>query len=275
MSLRSRLVPIALWFLLLPARGSGQGQPQSVALGAITGVVHAAGKGPLLAGARVTLVGTTLAVITGNRGEFSFNGLVPGKYVIQASAIGYGTLSSEIEVKARETLEVEFEAESEAIRLPELTVAEAPNLPPEFVRRSESGGGRYFNRTQIEHRNASSIGDLLRTVPGIRVNCTVFPCRVALVRQRNCPMAYWLDGMPADAGMVMIQPPRDLDGVEIYSGLAETPPELFQPNTCGALVAWTRTPPKGQKKPKKPKPEPAAKPDTVPGVFSGLGFRQL
>jgi hypothetical protein len=275
MALRFPLVPVASLLLLLPAHGSGQGQPQSVALGAITGIVHAAGKGPVLAGARVTLVGTTLAVMTGSRGEFAFNGLVPGKYVIQASAIGYGTLSSEIEVKPKETLEVEFEAEPEGIRLPELTVAEAPNLPPEFVRRSESGGGRYFNRAQIEHRNAASIGDLLRTVPGLRVNCTVFPCRIALIRQRNCPMAYWLDGMPADAGMVLIQPPRDLDGVEIYSGLAETPPELFQPNTCGALVVWTRTPPKGQKKPKKPKPEPAAKPDTVTLLFSGLGLRQL
>ena len=264
-------VPVASLCMLLPASLAAQGQPQPVSLGAITGVVRASERGPALAGARVILVGTTLAVVTGTRGEFSFSGLVPGKYVIQASAIGYGTLSSEIEVKPKETLEVEFEAEAEGIRLPELIVAESPNLPPEFVRRSESGGGRYFSRTAIERRNAASIGDLLRTVPGLRVNCMVFPCRIQLVRQRNCPMAYWLDGMPADAGMVMIQPPRDLDGVEIYSGLAETPPELFQPNTCGALVVWTRTPPKAIKKPKKPKPEPAAKPDTV----SSLGFREL
>ena len=44
MSLRFRLVPVASLLLLLPARGAGQGQPQSVALGAITGIVHAAGK---------------------------------------------------------------------------------------------------------------------------------------------------------------------------------------------------------------------------------------
>jgi len=263
MSLDLPLVRLASLLAVLPSAVPAQGQPQPVSLGAITGVVRASEKGPALSGARVILVGTTLAVTTGSRGEFTFNGLVPGKYVIQASAIGYGTLSSEIEVKPKETLEVEFEVEPEGIRLPELTVAESPNLPPEFVRRSESGGGRYINRTAIEHRNAASIGDLLRTVPGLRVNCTVFPCRIQLVRQRNCPMAYWIDGMPADAGMVMIQPPRDLDGVEIYSGLAETPPELFQPNTCGALVVWTRTPPKGSKKPKKPKPIPVVKPDTV------------
>jgi hypothetical protein len=257
MPLRFRAVPAVSLLLALPAPCLGL---QAEHLGAIMGTVRAADRGAVLPGARVVLLGTTLAVVTSSRGEFSFIGLVPGKYVIQASAIGYGTLSSEIVVKAKETLEVEFEAEAEGVRLPELTVAEKPNLPPEFVRRSEGGGGRYFNREAIERRNAASLGDLLRTVPGLRVNCSSFPCRVQLIRQRNCPMAYWLDGAPVDPGTVLLQPPRDLDGVEIYSGLAETPPELFQPNTCGALAVWTRTPPRAIKKPKVPKP---VKPDTV------------
>ena len=251
MHLRSGvLAAVSLW-LVVPASSAAL---QSSHLGSIVGTVRASDKGPAIVGARVALVGTTLAVVTSPRGEFSFNGLIPGKYVIQASAIGFATLSSEIEVKARETLEVQFEAEPEGVRLPELTVAEKPNLPPEFLRRSESGGGRYINREQIERRNAATLGDLLRTVPGLRVNCQRYPCTAQLVRQRNCPMAYWLDGAPVDPGTVMLQPPRDLDGVEIYSGLAETPPELFQPNTCGALVVWTRTPPRAIKKEKKPKP---------------------
>ena len=251
MPLRARFVPALLLPVFLPVASPAI---QVAHLGNITGTVRTSESGPVIVGARVALLGTTLAVITSSRGEFAFNGLVPGKYVIQASAIGYGTLTSEIEVKARETLEVQFEAEPEAIRLPELTVAEKPNLPAEFIRRSESGGGRYYNRDAIERRNAATLGDLLRTVPGLRVNCSVYPCRLQLVRQRNCPMAYWLDGAPVDPGTAMLQPPRDLDGVEIYSGLAETPPELFQPNTCGALVVWTRTPPRAIKKEKKPKP---------------------
>ena len=264
MPLRFRAVPAVSLLLAIPAPCLGL---QVEHLGAIMGTVRAAERGPALAGARVALLGTTLAVITSSRGEFSFNGLVPGKYIIQASAIGYGTLSSEIEVKAKETLEVEFEAEAEGVRLPELTVAEKPNLPAEFIRRSESGGGRYFSREAIERRNAASLGDLLRTVPGLRVSCSSYPCRVQLIRQRNCPMAYWMDGAPVDPATVLLQPPRDLDGVEIYSGLAETPPELFQPNTCGALVVWTRTPPRAIRKEKRP---PPVRKDTVgvSGVLS-------
>lgn len=243
---------------------------QAQRVGSVTGTVRAADSGPLLEGARVTLVGTTYAVVTSAKGEFTFHGLIPGKYIIRASAIGFATLSSPIEVKAQETLEIEFEAEPEGVRLPELAVKEAPNLPAEFLRRSASGGGRYMSRADIERRNASTVGDLLRTFPGMRVDCRYYPCRVSLMRHRNCPMAYWLDGAPTEAGTVLLQPPRDLDGVEVYSGLAEMPPELFRPNTCGALVIWTRTPPRQIRKEKPPKPAPA-KPDTaVTNVPSGV-----
>jgi hypothetical protein len=238
-------------------------------LGSINGTVRASAKGPLIEGARVVLLGTPFAVSTSRHGEFSFVGLVPGKYVIQASAIGFETLSSPIEVKPLETLQVEFEAEPQSFRLPELEVREKPNLPADFLRRSTSGGGRYYSRAEIERRNAPTLGDLLRTVPGLRVSCAFFPCRIQLARApRTCPLAYWIDGVLADPGTVLLQPPRDLDGVEIYSGLAETPPELYRPNTCGALAVWTRTPPpyvkKDKKKPAPPeKTPPASKPDTA------------
>jgi hypothetical protein len=251
MALRLRSWPALLLLSALPAPGLGLlAQP----VGSITGIVRATEQGPVLEGARVSLLGTTYSATTTHRGEFSFKNLPAGKYVIQASAIGYSTLSSEIEVKERETLEIRFEAPPEGVRLPELRVVEKPNLPPEFVRRSESGGGRYFSRAEIERRNANSLGDLLRTVAGLRVTCTRVPCRVQLMRStRNCPMAYWLDGTPTDAFNVLLQHPRELDGVEIYSGVSETPPELYVPNTCGALAVWTRTPPRVERKPKAPK----------------------
>ncbi|HEV8355284.1 MAG TPA: TonB-dependent receptor [Gemmatimonadales bacterium] len=224
-------------------------------LGSITGTVRAADKGPVLEGARVVLVGTEHAVATSRNGTFTFHGLTPGKYVIQASAIGYATLSSPIEVKALETLLVEFETEPQSVKLPELETEARPNLPADFVRRRAEGLGRYFNRDVIEKRNPPTVGDLLRTVPGVRVECRGPICRVAMARAaRNCPPAYFMDGVPVDASVVFLQPPRDLDGVEVYSGPAETPPELERFASCGAIVLWTRTPPPRVKKEKKPKP---------------------
>src|SRR6266545_104960 len=242
---------LVLALLALPQVGLGQ------RVGAISGTVRAANRGPLLEGARLVLLGTTLSVATSRNGEFSFAGLTPGKYVIQASAIGYTTLSSPIEVKALETLQVEFETEPQSVKLPELEVSSHPNLPAEFLRRSQEGGGRYMNRTSIEQRNANDVAELLRGFPGVRINCRRYPCSAEFVRSsRSCPPAYFIDGVPVDGAGIMMQPPRDLDGIEVYSGLAETPPELRQWSTCGAFVLWTRTPPPYIKKDKKPKPVP-------------------
>jgi len=251
MPLRFGSWPFLLLLSAFPAPGMGLQAPR---VGSITGTVRATEQGPLLEGARVSLLGTTFTTTTGHKGEFSLKDLPPGKYVIQAIAIGYSTLTSEIEVKEKELLEIRFEAPPEGLRLPEVTVVEKPNLPTEFVRRSEEGGGRYISRADIERRNAHSVGDLLRTVPGLRVNCSRVPCRVQFMRaSRNCPMSYWLDGIPTDAWSVLMQPPRELDGVEIYSGVSETPPELYVRNTCGALAVWTRTPPRVERKSKPPR----------------------
>ncbi len=240
---------------------------QAQRLGSIIGKVHGTQNGPAIEGARVVLLGTTLSVTTNRRGEFAFHGLTPGSYVIQASAIGYTTLSSQIEVKPLETLEVEFETEPKAAHLPEVSVAETANLPADFARRRESGRGRYFGRAEIEQRNPQTVGDLLRTVPGLRVDCRRYPCTVVPIRStRGCPMAYFIDGAPTNEGTAMLQIPRDLEGVEIYAGPSETPPELERFSTCGALALWTRSPPPRIKKekPPKPVPPPASKPDTVP-----------
>ena len=216
-------------------------------LGTITGSVRTGEKAAIgVEGARVILIGTSLVSITNSKGEFAFHGITPGKYVIQASAIGFTTLTSPIDVKAMETLDVHFETEASTFRLPDIEVAEAPNLPPDFLRRKQEGRGRYFTREDIERRSPNTVGDLLRTVPGMRIDCRGPVCRAVLARAstRNCQPSYWMDGIPADPSVVWLQPPRDLDGVEVYSGPSETPPELERNSSCGAIVLWTRTPPK-------------------------------
>ena len=219
--------------------------------GSINGTVRSSPKATAVEGARVILIGTTLVAITNARGEFSFTGVTPGKYVIQASAIGYTTLTSPIDIKPMETLDVHFETDPSSFRLPELAVEEKPNLPPDFVRRKSEGRGRYFSREDIEKRSPHTVAELLRMVPGMRIDCRGPVCRAVLARAstRTCQPSYWMDGIPTDPSVVWLQPPRDLDGVEVYSGPSETPPELERNSSCGAIVLWTRTPPPRPKKP--------------------------
>ncbi len=248
--LRFRALPGLFLLVSLPLAGSITLRAQT---GSITGLVVRSMDGVAIEGARIELIGTRLVVTTSRRGEFSFKDLEPGRYTVQASAIGFSTLSTELDLRAREVIQVEFQAHAETFRLPEVEVNERFRLPPEFLRRSQEGGGRYMSRAEIERRpGAANVADLLRTFPGVRVICRTVPCTVAFTRAtRNCQPAYFLDGMQTESAALMLQPAREVDGIEVYSGLAEMPPELRGRNgACGAFVVWTRTPPDAGRRPK-------------------------
>ena len=238
--------------VLLLASLHGLGAGVLAQTGTISGTLIKAAGGDAIEAARIELLGTKYNIMTSRKGEFAFRDLAPGKYTIQASAIGYAKLRADLEVKAAETVEVEFQAQLESVQLPDVEVKEVLRLPPEFVRRSQEGGGRYLSRAEIERRpGAAMVSDLLRTFPGVRVNCRRYPCTFTFTRAtRNCPPAFFLDGVETEMMALSLQPAREVDGVEVYSGLSETPPELRgRSGTCGAFVVWTRTPPDARKKP--------------------------
>jgi Carboxypeptidase regulatory-like domain len=70
--------------------------------------------GAVIVGASVTLTdtaGVTKSTVTGNDGAYSFTGLAPGKYIVRASAKGFGAaISDEIEVRAaqRQSLDLQL-----------------------------------------------------------------------------------------------------------------------------------------------------------------------
>ncbi|MGE3617323.1 MAG: carboxypeptidase-like regulatory domain-containing protein, partial [Gemmatimonadales bacterium] len=120
-----------------------------------------------IAGARIVLVGTPHSATTDSRGTFAFEGLDAGPYTIQASAIGFTTLSSPLLLKERETLEVEFVAHAEAANLPDLVVEEENrNEPADWNRWRTEGQGRYITRAQLENRRVATLPDALRIIPG-------------------------------------------------------------------------------------------------------------
>ncbi len=226
-------------------------------------------------GARISLVGTALSAVTDAKGLFSFDDLDPGQYVIQAAAIGFTTLSSPLMLKERETLEIEFEALEEAVKLPELTVEERSNHgPADWLRRKTEGRGRYITRQHLEERRAATIADALRSVPGLRIECRgSHVCAVRMVRApRGCGPGYFMDGIPTDPAALWLTPVTQIEGIEVYSGPAETPPELEGASSrCGAIALWTRPPPPRRPREKKPKKGEAVDTTTVPADTTSLG----
>ena len=154
--------------------------------------------------------------------------------------------------------------ELEGVRLPELTVEERANHGPvDWIRRRNEGRGRYVTRQDIEKRNPATLPDAMRMVPGVRVECRSGSiCAIRLARApRGCNPAFFMDGIPSDPAIAYLTPITDVEGVEIYSGPADTPPELEGPRArCGVIAIWTRPPP-----PRRVRnaPKPVAVPDTL------------
>jgi len=225
--------------------------------GTIKGVVMSTSPRRPLEGVRIRLIGTTFNAVSDSKGRFQFRDLDPGKYLIEAAAIGFTTMNSPLLLGERETLELEFLASSEAVRLPDLSVAErAEHGPRDWLRRKSEGRGRYITRQLLEERQVRYLPDALRMVAGVRVECRGAICQAQMVRSpRGCGPGYYIDGIPAHPSALWLTPVSEVEGIEVYSGPSETPPELETGSTrCGAIALWTRPPP--PRRPREPKPEP-------------------
>jgi len=196
--------------------------------------------------ALVSLEGTEHVVSTDKEGRFKFPRVAAGEYMVRAEIEGSPTATITVTVKQDDRMEVEFllDADPSLQMLPAVEVtAEQPVSPiAVFNRRMHEGNGRYFTREDIQRRNPATLMDLLRLVPGVRVSCprNLHSC-VLRLRRAMCDPGYYLNGMPANASVLFLTTPIDVEGIEVYTGAAETPIELEGlRSACGAIVIWTR-----------------------------------
>jgi hypothetical protein len=133
-----------------------------------------------------------------------------------------------------------------------------------FYRRMSYGIGRFFTAADIEQRNAMRMTDLLRMIPGMRIDNRGFTSSVR-IRGSRCAPLVWLDGQPMYAGEVDVDnfDPRTFDGVEVYSGAASVPVE-FQGNqrmssACGTIVLWSKRGEPRARRRRNNEPTPAAR----------------
>lgn len=195
-----------------------------------------------VAGAEVFVVGRPEPAITDTAGRFRHRGLAIIAHTIEVRRIGYEPVTLEL-------FAVEDTAVVYPLELPRLDVvildsvlvtgAAVSYWHADFERRRSEGRGQFVTRDEIERRNAASVGDLLRTLNGLRMICNNHECAVRMTRT-NCRPAYVADGIPADAITVERMPVNDLFGVEVYD-LFEVPIQLQRADLrCGVIAVWTR-----------------------------------
>lgn len=209
--------------------------------------------------ADVTVVGTGARVVTGANGRFRMMQVPPGQYLLVVRRIGYAPTSGVIEVPAADTLRLTYALmrsdnllDTVRVRGERITMRML-----DFEKRRQQGQGQFITQAEIERRGSMQTSDFLRYMRGVNVSTNttqafggtqVYSRREgggfdANQQQQYCPMQVILDGiiLPQYFNLDLLPPPKQVAGIEVYSGAASIPPQFGGADRrCGVVAVWTR-----------------------------------
>jgi TonB family protein len=234
----------------VPAASAALAGRATDASGVIAGVVRDAG-GAGLPGAEVQVDGTPLRAETDEHGAFRIAGVRTGSASLVVRRIGYRAAAVVVQVAsgavARPLVTMRPTAQQLAPMIVRGQRRQYTGRLADFYRRRDQGIGHFITRDEVEHEKPHQLTDMLRTVPGVRIdrNANGSPGGVVLLRGANCPPLIWMDGLPLSAAY--FDPdnvdPQSVEAVEIYNGVASIPAQFHGAGmlaSCGVIAIWTR-----------------------------------
>lgn len=239
-----RSIRLALLVSLVTAIAAAQQEPRA----GLIGRIYDANTGQALVTAEVLVDGRVAGVTLSNQARFVITNLEPGRRRVDVRAVGYRPLTVHLDFRPGQTLQRNFELEFTGELLPDIEVEGRMSKTlvrfADFERRMARGLGHFITRDEIRNRGYMNMGDALRTVRGVRVNCGPIECIIRMVRSdTRCFPAYWVDGVQVRS-FAESTPINDVQGIEVYRGSAEVPGEFTGSTAgCGVIVIWTRAAP--------------------------------
>jgi hypothetical protein len=215
-------------------------------------------EGRLLSGVEVRVDGALLA-LTAPDGTFRITRIPAGPAVLDIRLMGYRSTALTLEMADDATLTVAVELATEPVPLEAVDVRVRSEMSVElkgFYERRERGSGHYFTRDEIGRMQSRSLTDVLRRVPGVRVEPATGPMGTSYVVRmaratgitggRPCPVMYYMNGIPFsvahDVGINNFVRAEEIAALEVYSGSSRLPPQFHsspQNARCGVIVIWT------------------------------------
>ena len=215
--------------------------------GLVTGTVRDS-LGLPVAGAEVGLSGLLVHGTTADDGVYRIAGVPTGPRVVRVRRLGFRPDSVLVQVLPGGTVTADVVLRVVAQQIAAVVIeAGHPQFSgrmASFFERRARGFGTFFTAEEIDRRHPSRLTDLLRTVPGVRLEQQGHE-RVVLFRGARCAPLIWIDGAPATAGYLDpdIFHPGTIAGIEVYPGPATVPSELMWvrgKGACGVIALWTR-----------------------------------
>lgn len=227
--------------------------------GTLTGVVLDE-VGKPVPGVEVALTKISRTTRTDSSGKFILALLPVGTHDVTFRRVSYSPMVFMLEISRGDTTDAEVKMNAVAQEMKAIHVVEAPERSRDldgFEDRRRQGLGHYITRKEIVDRNPLVMSDMFRMIPGTMViptGATRSQLRFSRAqgRGRDCPPAYYIDGMLAANYNIDDMPVSDVEGIEVYSGISTLPAQFAKMRStinCGTVVIWTRIP--GNKKPTK------------------------
>ncbi len=130
--------------------------------GKITGIIKDENNKPML-GVNVIVLGTSFGSATNHLGEYLIENIPAGEYKIKASFVGYEPKIKNVKVFPNKKVAVNFQLKPKSFNIGGITVtAKADLIPKDAESKTE------ISAAEIEHYQATNIGDVLDLVPGVQ-----------------------------------------------------------------------------------------------------------
>ena len=171
----------------------------------------------------IVLKGTTIGVSTESTGHYMIRNVPEGRFVVEASAIGYKTQSREIEIKKGRAYEINFTLEEDHVQIEGVIVSATRS---ETTRRMSPTLVNVVGMDTYNKTNSTTVAQGLSFQPGVRVENNCQNCGFQQVRINGLDGQYTqilIDSRPifsALAGVYGIEqlPANMVDRVEVMRG---------------------------------------------------------
>jgi hypothetical protein len=230
---------------ILSVGGSGPGKA------VLNGTVIARGGGPI-AGAQVTVVGTTTVVETSASGTFTLAGLPSGTQEAVIRKLGFAKVSQIVRLAAATPTSVKVELEPATVLGTVHVVGQMETGLNKigFMARKQLGRGWYLTPEQIAEKAPNQTTELFRLTPGMNVIAATGGHYLASTSSIGSSSSGCVNVFIDHARFDQFQPgdvddalpTADLGAVEFYQRPSDVPTEFNVPGkSCATLIVWTKT----------------------------------